>query len=108
MTVARVLRASQYDTVSKSWLASGCGSGEDGTTVDAVPRHLPHGLQGHCGCHGLGMFLVGAGGLRLVVPAIDHHLYDGRTEPSPARQPIFLIKNSPTPPETGAARRNWS
>ncbi|TNN31734.1 hypothetical protein EYF80_058110 [Liparis tanakae] len=28
--------------------------------------------------------------------------------PSPFLQPIFLIRNSPTPPDTGAALRNWS
>lgn len=28
--------------------------------------------------------------------------------PSPVFQPIFLIRNSPTPPDTGAALRNWS
>ena len=28
--------------------------------------------------------------------------------PSPVLQPIFLIRNSPTPPDTGAALRNWS
>lgn len=28
--------------------------------------------------------------------------------PSPALQPIFLMRNSPTPPLTGVARRNWS
>lgn len=28
--------------------------------------------------------------------------------PSPARQPILRISSSPMPPDTGAARRNWS
>lgn len=29
-----------------------------------------------------------------------------RPSPSPVRHPIFLMRNSPTPPETGAARKN--
>lgn len=28
--------------------------------------------------------------------------------PSPVLQPIFLMRSSPTPPDTGAALRNWS